>query len=174
MSTSREGREVSALIGLGGNVGDVCASMQKAIDSIQAHAQCRILKISNVYKTPPWGVTDQAWFLNACAEIATTLLPDDLLKFMLSVERAQGRVRDVRWGPRTLDLDLLVYGDEQVRTDQLTVPHPRIAERPFVIVPLLDIAAARVIDGRTVSDYAAALDKSGIEATDRFLTLPVS
>jgi 2-amino-4-hydroxy-6-hydroxymethyldihydropteridine diphosphokinase len=163
----------SALIGLGGNVGDVCASMQFAIDTLHSNAQCRVTRISKVYKTPPWGVTDQDWFFNACAEVKTSLMPEALLDELLSIERLRGRVRDMRWGPRTLDLDLLVYGNSNVETERLTVPHPRMAERPFVIVPLMDIAPDRVVSGRTVSDYARKLDTSDIEIASEELTLPI-
>jgi 2-amino-4-hydroxy-6-hydroxymethyldihydropteridine diphosphokinase len=174
LSISPDRAETSALIGLGGNVGDVCASMQFAIDALQTHSQCRVTKISKIYKTPPWGVTDQDWFFNACAEIKTSLMPEALLDQLLAVERLRGRVRDVRWGPRTLDLDLLVYGDTTVATERLTVPHPRMAERSFVIVPLMDIAADRTVLGRTIADYAKELDLAGIEVAAQELTLPIT
>ena len=173
MSINPDYAETSALIGLGGNIGDVSASMQFAIDSLQAHEQCRVTKISKIYKTPPWGVSDQDWFLNACAEIKTSLMPEALLDELLKVERLRGRVRDERWGPRTLDLDLLVYGDEAIATQRLTVPHPRMADRPFVIVPLMDIAAGRIVAGRTIADYARQIDISGIEPANEELTLPI-
>lgn len=173
MSISLNSSEVSALIGLGGNVGDVCASMQLAIDALQSHEHCRVVKVSKIYKTPPWGITDQDWFFNACADVKTMLEPEALLDVLLGIERSQGRVRDVRWGPRTLDLDLLVFGDAKIETKRLTVPHPRMAERAFVVFPMMDIAPHRIVLGRTIAEYAVALDPADIEAVEEELSLPV-
>lgn len=144
---------MSVLIGLGGNVGDVFASMQSAIDTLNNRADCTVRAVSDVYRTPPWGVTDQDWFLNACADLSTTLEPEPLLDVLLGIERETGRVRDHKWGPRTLDLDIIAYGHQTIDSAKLTVPHPRLAERAFVLVPLMDIAPERNIGDLAVRDY---------------------
>ena len=163
---------VQALIALGGNVGDVAAAMQGALDRLHAHSACRVLSVSGVYATPPWGIVDQPDFLNACAALSTTLSPHALLDLILETERAAGRVRGDRWGPRTLDIDILTYGDETIGTERLTVPHARMFERGFVIVPLADIAADQAIAGVRVADIAAVIDRSGISRAQAQLQVP--
>lgn len=169
MSTKPDASEVSALIGLGGNVGDVVGSMQRAINAIEIRQDCSVSAVSKVYQTPPWGITDQDWFYNACAEVQTSLSPGALLDLLLTIELAQGRVRDQRWGPRTLDLDIIAFGDEKIETERLTIPHPRMGERAFVILPLMDICPDRIIGGKSVKNYAAGLDRSGIKEAEDVL-----
>ncbi len=173
MFTKPDEPEISSLIGLGGNVGDVVGSMQRAINAIEIRRDCRISAVSKIYKTPPRGITDQDWFFNACAEVQTSLAPSALLDLLLTIERAQGRVRDQRWVPRTLDLDILAYGDEKIETDRLTIPHPRMGERAFVIFPLMDICPDRIIGGASVKNYAARLDRSGIKEAEDLLEFGV-
>jgi 2-amino-4-hydroxy-6-hydroxymethyldihydropteridine diphosphokinase len=122
-----------------------------------------VVSRSRFYRTPPWGHTEQPDFVNAAIAVETTLSAPDLLDALLATERAFGRVRDgERWGPRTLDLDLLAYGDDVIDDDRLTVPHPRIAERAFVLLPLADIAADAVLPGMgRVGDLLAAIDADG-------------
>ena len=163
---------VSALIALGGNVGDVAATMQAALDRLQAGAGTEVVAVSSIYSTPPWGITDQPRFLNACAELTTTLTPQVLLQTVLATERAAGRLRARRWGPRTLDIDILAYGDRSIKTSRLTVPHPRMFERAFVLVPLVDIAGDRLIAGQRVRTALQQVDRSGIVETDLSLKLP--
>ena len=163
LSTKLDQAGISSLIGLGGNVGDVIGSMQRAINAIEIRQDCQILAVSRVYRTAPWGKTDQDWFFNACANVQTILAPEALLDLLLTIELAQGRVRDQRWGPRTLDLDIIAYGDESIESERLTVPHPRMGERAFVIFPLLDICPDRQIGGKSVKNYAAGLDRGGIK-----------
>lgn len=160
---------VAAYLGLGGNVGDVAASMRAALERLEAHPGCRIVAISGVYRTPPWGPVEQDWYLNACVAIETSLSAPDLLAFALEIEQALGRVRATRWGPRTLDIDILLYGKETVRLDNLTIPHPRMTERAFVMVPLADIAGDFSLDGRTIRDYAGSFRDEGLEATEILL-----
>lgn len=167
MSTKRE--PVSALIGLGGNVGDVVRAMQRALDAIDHHSDCRVISVSGVYRTPPWGKTDQNWFSNACAEVATDLEPAQFMDLLLTIEIAQGRVREERWGPRTLDLDIIAFGNEVIETDRLTVPHPRFQERAFVVRPLIDICPDRIIATKSVSAHAEGLDMSEIVQADEAL-----
>lgn len=155
----------SALIALGGNVGDVRATFKKAIANICGMAQAVLIARSSDYRTPPWGDEDQDPFINACVEIDTSLDPHALLFVMKKVEEKFGRARtkERRWGPRTLDLDLIAYDDASLRTPDLTLPHPRLFERAFVLVPLAEIAPDRIIDGRKVRDALASLSTQEIE-----------
>src|SRR5580704_3402099 len=154
-----------ALIALGGNVGDVRATFQKAIANICGMTQAALLARSSDYTTPPWGEVEQAPFINACIEIETGLDPHALLFTLHKIEQKFGRDRskEQRWGPRTLDLDLIAYDDVRLDKPELTLPHPRLFERAFVLVPLAEIAAERAIAGRRVSDALAKLSTGGIE-----------
>lgn len=154
---------VRALIGLGGNLGDVRERLDAAIVALDALPGVIVTDRSRFYRTPPWGHTEQPDFINAAIAIDTTLSATALLEVLLATERDFGRVRDgERWGPRTLDLDVLAYGDATIDQDRLTVPHPRIAERAFVLLPLADIAADTVLPGLgRVSDLLAAIDSDG-------------
>lgn len=155
----------SALIALGGNVGDVRATFRKAIADVCEMAQAVLIARSSDYMTPPWGDERQAPFINACIEIETGLDPHALLAVLQKVEQRFGRARDKErhWGPRTLDLDLIAYDDVSLRGPELTLPHPRLFERAFVLVPLADIAPDRVIGGRKVGAALASLSQQGIE-----------
>ncbi len=154
------------LIALGGNVGDVRATFQKAIANICCGmTQAALLARSSDYSTPPWGDEQQAAFINACIEIETGLDPHALLFTLHRIEKKFGRDRgsERRWGPRTLDLDLIAYDDVSIHKPELTLPHPRLFERAFVLVPLAEIAPDRVIAGRSVSAALAQLSTAGIE-----------
>src|ERR1700692_624238 len=153
------------LIALGGNVGDVRATFQKAIVNICGMAQGVLKARSSDYSTPPWGDEEQAPFINACIEIETALDPHALLFTLHKIENKFGRDRasERRWGPRTLDLDLIAYDDVSMQKPELTLPHPRLFERAFVLVPLLEIAPARLIAGRSVKAALAELSTAGIE-----------
>jgi 2-amino-4-hydroxy-6-hydroxymethyldihydropteridine diphosphokinase len=153
------------LIGFGGNVGDVRATFQKAIANICGMTQGALLARSSDYATPPWGDVQQARFVNACIEIETSLDPHALLFTLHKIEAKFGRdrTRETRWGPRTLDLDLLAYDDVSIQKPELTLPHPRMFERAFVLVPLVEIAPDRVIAGRGVAAALAQLSADGIE-----------
>lgn len=168
--TKRKPRTVAetvvAYLGLGGNVGDVAASMRSALERLDASPGCRIAAVSRVFRTPPWGPVEQDWYLNACVRIETTLSAPDLLALALETEKQLGRVRETRWGPRTLDIDILLYGDSTVSLDNLTIPHPRMTERAFVMVPLADIAPDVVLAGKSVREHADAFRDEGLETTD--------
>jgi 2-amino-4-hydroxy-6-hydroxymethyldihydropteridine diphosphokinase len=155
----------SALIALGGNVGDVRATFKKAITNIRGMTQAALLARSSDYSTTPWGDERQANFINACIEIETSLDPHALLFTLQKVEARFGRerARERRFGPRTLDLDLLAYDDVILQKPELTLPHPRLFERAFVLVPLAEIAPGRVIGGRSVASALAELSTEGIE-----------
>jgi 2-amino-4-hydroxy-6-hydroxymethyldihydropteridine diphosphokinase len=154
-----------ALIALGGNVGDVRATFRKAIANICGMTQGALLARSSDYATPPWGEVEQDRFINACIEIDTSLDPHALLFTLQKIETKFGRDRtkQQRWGPRTLDLDLIAYDDVSIEKPELTLPHPRLFERAFVLVPLAEIAPGRVIGGRNIASALAALSTEGIE-----------
>jgi len=154
---------VTAYLGLGGNVGDVLGNMRKALNHLQAHDKVSVTKISKLYKTPPWGIEDQDWFLNACVAMETTFTAENLLDLCLDVELRLNRVRDVRWGPRTIDIDLLNYGNTVLNSERLTLPHPRIAERAFVLVPLGDIAPDFELNDKTCAQMLAEQSDANIE-----------
>ena len=153
---------VEVLLGLGGNLGDPTATIDAALGHLKTGG-VRIMRRSRRYRTAPWGVADQPDFINICVAAETTLAPRALLGLIHATEAALGRERRERWGPRTIDIDILAYGDERIDEPGLTIPHPRLTERAFVLVPLSDIAADRAIDGRTVREWAAAVDRNGIE-----------
>jgi 2-amino-4-hydroxy-6-hydroxymethyldihydropteridine diphosphokinase len=154
----------NAIIALGGNVGEVRATFAKAIAHICGMAQAELLAHSSDYTTPPWGDQDQPRFINACIEVETSLDPHALLFTLHKVEQKFGRDRskEQRWGPRTLDLDLIAYDDIKLDKPELTLPHPRLFERAFVLVPLAEIAPDRVIAGRRVKDALAKVSTDGI------------
>ena len=154
-----------AFIALGGNVGDVRATFDRAIARLCDGGPVQLTARSSDYRTPPWGVTDQPAFINAVIAVATPASPHALLTRMQACERALGRdrTRESRWGPRPIDLDLLAYDDVTLHDPDLTLPHPRLFERAFVLVPLAEIAADRVIAGIRIGDALARLDAAGIE-----------
>ncbi|MGY4309858.1 2-amino-4-hydroxy-6-hydroxymethyldihydropteridine diphosphokinase [Bradyrhizobium sp. USDA 4369] len=156
----------SALIALGGNVGDVRTTFRQAIPEICRRASARLVARSSDYVTPPWGEEQQPPFVNACIAIETTAAPQALLASLHEVERMFGRNRaqETRWGPRTLDLDLIAYDDLTLDTPDLTLPHPRLFERGFVLVPLAEIVPDRRIAGRRVDDAVNGVSRDGIRA----------
>jgi 2-amino-4-hydroxy-6-hydroxymethyldihydropteridine diphosphokinase len=154
-----------AFIALGGNVGDVRATFDAAVAILCDGPDVRLLARSSDYLTPPWGVTDQPPFTNAVIAVSTTLAPHALLARAQAGERALGRDRDSErhWGPRPIDLDLLAYDDLVLNDATLTLPHPHLFERAFVLVPLAEIAPHRVIAGIRVGDALKRVDAAGIE-----------
>jgi 2-amino-4-hydroxy-6-hydroxymethyldihydropteridine diphosphokinase len=154
-----------AFIALGGNVGDVRSTFDRAIVMLCDGEAVRLKARSSDYQTPPWGVTDQPPFVNAVIAVDTSLAPRGLLARAEECERALGRdrTRELRWGPRTIDLDLLAYDDLVLDDADLILPHPRLFERAFVLVPLAEIAPEREITGVRVRDALARVDASGIE-----------
>lgn len=154
-----------AFIALGGNVGDVRAMFDRAVAMLCDDGPVQLLARSFDYRTPPWGVTDQPPFINGAIAVTTTLPPHDLLARTEECERALGRnrARERRWGPRTIDLDLLAYDDLVVIDRDLILPHPHLFERAFALVPLAEIAPERMIAGVRVREALARVDSSGIE-----------
>ena len=169
-ASSSTGAEVpEVLLGLGGNLGDPVATMEAALRRLETEGVC-ITRRSRWYRTAPWGMTDQPSFVNLCVAAETDLPARALLNVVQGTETALGRERNTRWGPRTIDIDILAYGDLMIDEPDLQIPHPRMTERAFVLVPLLDIAPDRLIAGRPVREWAAAIDRSGVEEIKPSLT----
>ncbi len=154
---------VIAYVGLGANLGDAAETVSAAITSLGQMADTRLIGQSSLYRSAPVGYVDQPDFINAVAAIETALTPHALLDSLMSIEADFGRQRTFRNAPRTLDLDVLLYGDEVLHDEHLTVPHPRMLERAFVLVPLAELAPALSLpDGRTVASLATACDQTGL------------
>lgn len=154
---------VRAYLGLGSNLGDRAAYLRQAVDALRRLPGSRLLRLSSLYETRPWGVTGQPDYYNLVAELDTSLGAHELLHRALAIEAALGRVRTVRYGPRTVDIDLLLYGDRAIDDPDLTVPHPRMLQRAFVLVPLAELAPDLVVGGRTVREHLAALGDTSTE-----------
>ncbi len=153
-----------ALIAFGGNIGDVRATFDRALAMLCDGREMRLAARSSDYATPPWGVEDQPAFVNCCIAVETSLTPEALLARAQAVERSFGRNRanEHRWGPRTLDIDLIAYNDLTMDQPDLTLPHPRLFERAFVLLPLNEIAPDRVIAGTRLRDALTRVDASKI------------
>ena len=154
-----------ALLGLGGNVDDVRTTLDRAVAMLCDGREVRLIARSSDYRTPPWGVTDQAPFINLALVVETALAPRPLLDRALRIETAFGRNRagELRWGPRTLDIDIIAYGEMEIDEPGLTLPHPRLFERAFVLAPLAEIAPDRRITGIRIADALARLGPGGAE-----------
>ena len=152
-----------ALVAFGGNLGNVRDTIDQAIARLCDGNAIRLLARSSDYETPPWGVTDQPAFVNCVISVDTALTPQELLKRAQIIEVALGRDRakETRWGPRTIDIDLLTYADIQLDTPELTLPHPRLFERAFMLLPLADLGPDRMISGRRVKDALARVNLRG-------------
>ncbi|MFH6783130.1 MULTISPECIES: 2-amino-4-hydroxy-6-hydroxymethyldihydropteridine diphosphokinase [Methylobacterium] len=155
-----------AYLGLGSNLGDKAAMLDAAIAALAATPGLAVTARSRNYRTPPWGDTDQDWFLNAAIGIDTSLSPHALLEACLAAETRLGRVRERRWGPRVIDIDVLHYAGATVSDERLVLPHRFLRERAFVLVPLAEIAPDLVIGGETVTEALGRLDRSGIEPVE--------
>lgn len=154
----------AAYVALGGNLGDPRRQLLDAVDALARLPATRLLRRSRLYRTPPWGVLEQPPFVNAAALLDTGLEPHALLDGLLAIEQRAGRVRAERNGPRTLDLDLLHMDGVQLDDERLTLPHPRIAERAFVLLPLADLAPDLLLPGQgRVAELLAAVDARGCE-----------
>lgn len=155
-----------AFIGLGSNVGDGPAQLDLAISLLRQKPELDVLRVSSYYRTAPWGRTDQADFVNAVAELETDLSAESLLAELLECEISMGRSRDSgRWGPRPIDLDLLLCGSQVLKTSRLVLPHPRMHERAFVLVPLLELEPEVTIPG--LGEASACLEKLPDQPVER-------
>jgi len=149
-------------VGLGSNLADPRAQVERALRALAALPHTRLVQRSRLYRSVPWGRADQAEFVNAVVALQTELTPRELLEALLAIERAAGRARDAtRWGPRVLDLDILVFGDRLIDEPGLHVPHPHLRERAFVLLPLAEMAPDLIVPGHgRVDDLARRIDAS--------------
>jgi 2-amino-4-hydroxy-6-hydroxymethyldihydropteridine diphosphokinase len=154
-----------ALLGLGGNLGDVRTTLARAVTALCDGHEVQLVARSSDYRTPPWGVTDQPPFINLAIVVETALTPRGLLDRALTVEAMFGRDRtkERRWGPRILDIDIIAFDDLEIEESGLTLPHPHLFERAFVLAPLAEIAPDHKIKGITIAEAFARLDPGGIE-----------
>lgn len=152
-----------AYLGIGTNMGDRLSNLSDAIDYIKQFKNTEIVKISKIYETRPWGYTDQNDFLNLCVSINTNLKPEELLQKCLEVELNLKRERIIRWGPRTIDIDILIYDDIICNGEKLTLPHPRIQERAFVLIPLIDLKEDLMIKGMLLKEWLNELDAEEVK-----------
>jgi 2-amino-4-hydroxy-6-hydroxymethyldihydropteridine diphosphokinase len=160
-----------AYIALGSNLGDREAHLKEALRRLHGRDGIAIDRVSAVYETDPVGYTDQPKFLNMAAALTTERQPLDLLREMLGVERELGRVRDIRYGPRTIDLDLLLMDGVRLETEELTLPHPRMMERAFVLVPLLEVLDGHAPERKAVESAARAALAQGKDGIARWTTI---
>jgi 2-amino-4-hydroxy-6-hydroxymethyldihydropteridine diphosphokinase len=138
------------LLGLGSNVGEREQNLEQALAFLTLHFDVKIVRLSSLYETAPFGVTDQPDFVNQVVEVGTSLAPMDLLHACMDVENKLGRVREQRWGPRSIDIDILCMDGVRVQTAELEIPHPGLSERRFVLVPICEIAPDEVlVEGKT-------------------------
>ncbi|PAF35139.1 2-amino-4-hydroxy-6-hydroxymethyldihydropteridine diphosphokinase [Terribacillus saccharophilus] len=146
-----------AWIALGSNIAPRETYIQQAIQTLNEHAEIKLNQVSTVYETDPVGYEDQDQFLNLVAEVETSLKPMELLHVCQKIEQDLGRKRIIRWGPRTVDLDILLYGTENMNVEELILPHPRMHERAFVLVPLAEIAPELLLKGKSVQEWLDTL-----------------
>ena len=158
--------ESEAGIGLGSNIGDKAGNIREAVRRLCADGRVRLTALSPIYRTPPWGPVRQDFFANACALVRTAMEPLDLLDLAKSIEAEMGREQTVRWGPRLIDIDILFHGHHTLAGGRLTLPHPELFNRAFVLVPLAEIAPELQIGGRSVRAAARATPDEGIIVWD--------
>jgi 2-amino-4-hydroxy-6-hydroxymethyldihydropteridine diphosphokinase len=152
-----------AYIGVGSNLGARLENCRQAVICLEEHSGIHVIARSAFYETEPIGKTDQGWFLNAAIQVTTELEPDALLQSLLGIETAMGRIRNEKWGPRIIDLDLLLYADRTIKTPRLEVPHPQMTQRRFVLAPLSELAGECVhpLKGKTIRQLLSELSEDG-------------
>lgn len=159
--------EHTAYIGLGSNLGNKRDNLENALKLLSSTPGMNVKRVAAYYRTAPQGGPAQDWYLNTVAEVVTRLKPHHLLEILLKIEGELGRVRTIRWGPRTIDLDLLLYDRKEVCDPVLTLPHPRMTERAFVMAPLADLAPELILRGKTAAQLAGELARvQSIEKLD--------
>lgn len=149
------------LLGLGSNIGDRQQNILQAIDKLQKHKAIVVEKISPLYETEPFGLKEQAAFLNAVLEITTELSPEALLRFCQQIELELGRERKMHWGPRTIDIDLLIFDQVKIKTKELILPHPYLADRRFVLIPMAKITNDVIVKGLTATELLSQCTDAG-------------
>ena len=158
-----------AYLGLGTNMGDRIGYISKACEILNENSHIFSIRKSNLYETKAWGYTDQADFLNMCLEIETDLDPYGLLKICQEVEIKLNRKRIIRWGPRTIDVDILFFNDIILESNDLLIPHPRIKERAFVLIPLIELNPMLSIDDKTIEEHLNSLSKNEREGVKELI-----
>lgn len=161
--TAATPKPFDAVISLGSNMGDKAGNIARAITILTGDDTISLVARSGDYRTPPWGLTEQDWFVNACITIRTDLAARELLERCQDVELELKRVREIHWGPRVIDLDVIWYRGQVIDEPDFVVPHPRTLERAFVLVPLAEIAPGLVIAGHTISWHLTRIERTGVE-----------
>ena len=156
-------------LGLGTNIGDRLGYLNKALKILNSNPNINITKKSKIYETKAWGYKEQADFLNMCIEIETSLNPYELLNACQGVEQDLNRERKIRWGPRTIDVDILFFNDIILQEENLEIPHPRIKERAFVLIPLIDLNDKLKIDNISINEYLKSLTTEEREEVKEFI-----
>lgn len=159
--------EVTAYLGLGGNLGYPRQAMAAALRMIDSDPGCSVVAVSSIYRTPPWGEVVQPDFLNCVAQIRTRLPARNLLELCLGTENALKRVRKQPGGPRVIDVDVLTYAGQTLKEPGLEIPHPRMTLRAFVMVPMREIAPDLTLEGRTLDEFLETVDRGGIEVVEQ-------
>jgi 2-amino-4-hydroxy-6-hydroxymethyldihydropteridine diphosphokinase len=158
-----------SFLGLGTNIGDRLNYLKQAIKLLESNNFIKIIKKSKLYETKAWGYTDQADFLNMCVEIETKLTPNELLNVCQDIEKNLNRERKIRWGPRTIDVDILFFNDIILQEENLVIPHPRIKERAFVLIPLMDLSDKLKINNISINEYLKSLTTEEREEVKEFI-----
>lgn len=158
-----------AFLSIGSNIGDRLDYLKQSVSLLIGSKDVQVSRVSSVYETDPVGYVDQAAFLNIVVELKTLLVPHDLLKKCNEIEDELGRTRKIRWGPRTVDLDILLYNEENMKTEQLIIPHPRMKERGFVLIPLSELNPDLVLPDSKISlSELAHVLKEGVHLWKKF------
>ena len=156
-------------LGLGSNLGDREQYLHQAVAKLAAHPDIKLRKLSAIYETLPFGYTDHPAFLNAVAAVETTLSPHELLSVCLGIESSLGRIRELKWGPRLIDIDILLFDDVELATEQLTLPHPYLHLRSFVLVPLRELTgSAAIYQGKSADQLLADCNQNGVTLYSTF------
>ncbi|MFO7818877.1 MAG: 2-amino-4-hydroxy-6-hydroxymethyldihydropteridine diphosphokinase [Halanaerobacter sp.] len=151
-----------AYLGLGTNLGEREENLRRAVKLLNASSRLEIIKVSSLYETEPWGYEEQNDFLNLCLTLETSLSPHQLLEKCQTVEEKLGRKRKERWGPRVIDVDILLYDDLELEDSDLIVPHPRMQERAFVLIPLQELEPDLMVQGNSIADYLEKVSTAGV------------
>lgn len=154
-------------LGIGGNIGDTKNNIEETVRLLAENPNINVTRVSSLYETEPVGYTDQDWFLNIVVEIETSLTPMELLKECQHIENELKRVRTIRWGPRTIDVDILLYEDYESDEEILTIPHPRMTTRAFAMIPLYEIKQDLVINGKNIKEIVGNLKGEEIRKVNK-------
>mgnify|MGYP006272592975 FL=1 len=149
-------------LGLGTNLGEREENLRRAVKLLKSFPELEVIKVSSIYETEPWGYEEQNDFLNLCLELETTLSPQQLLEKCQAVEDKMGRKREKRWEPRVIDVDILLYDDLELETSDLIVPHPRMQERAFVLIPLQELKPDLMVQGNTIAGCLEKISTAGV------------